>query len=73
MTSRRALVILLAILGVAFIAIAVYYWVTPAGSLASFVPGHLAGSAHKHLKHGLAAFIAGIACLLGVWMLTGKK
>jgi hypothetical protein len=72
-SSRRALVILLAVLGVAFIAIAVYYWVTPAGSLASFVPGHLAGSAHKHLKHGLAALLAGIACLLGVWMLTGKK
>ena len=71
--TRRALVILLIILGVLFVAVAVYYWVTPAGSLASFVPGHLAGSAHKHVKHGLASLIAGIACFLGAWMLSGPR
>ena len=65
--------ILLIIVGVALVAVAVYYWVTPAGSLASFVPGHLAGSAHKHVKHGLAALIAGIACFLGAWMLSGPR
>jgi len=66
-------VILLLILGVVFVAVAVYYWVTPAGSLASFVPGHLAGSAHKHVKHGLASFIAGVACFLGAWMVSGPR
>jgi hypothetical protein len=65
--------ILLIIIGVALVAVAVYYWVTPAGSLPSFFPGHLAGSAHKHVKHGLAALIAGIACFLGAWMLWAKR
>jgi len=47
--------------------------VTPAGSLPSFFPGHLAGSAHKHVKHGLAALIVGVVCFLGAWMLSGKE
>jgi len=65
--------ILLIIVGVVFVAIAVYYWVTPAGSLPSFAPGHVAGSAHIHVKHGLAALFAGIACFLGAWMLSAKR
>ena len=73
MRNRRFWLIVLVILGVVFIGLAVYYWVTPAGSLPSFVPGHIAGSAHKHVKHGIAALVAGIACFLGVWMLTGKE
>jgi len=71
--GHRVLMVLLIILGVALIALGIYYWVTPAGSLPGFFPGHLAGSAHKHVKHGLAALIAGIACFLGVWMLSGKE
>jgi hypothetical protein len=73
MNKRRLYMALLIIIGVALIALGVYYWVTPAGSLPSFFPGHLAGSAHKHIKHGLAAGIAGIACFLGAWMLSGKE
>jgi len=65
--------VLLIIAGVALIAVAIYYWVTPASSLPSFVPGHLAGSSHIHVKHGLAALIVGIACLLGAWMLSGRQ
>jgi hypothetical protein len=56
MSRWRILMILLIIIGVAFIALAIYYWVTPAGSLPSYVPGYLAGSAHKHVKHGVAAW-----------------
>jgi len=73
MNKWRVLTIVLVVLGVALVALAVYYWVTPAGSLASFVPGHVAGSAHKHVKHGLAALILGIVCFLGAWMLSGRK
>ena len=57
MNKRRLYMILLIIIGVALIALAVYYWVTPAGSLPSFFPGHLAGSAHKHVKHGVLALV----------------
>ncbi len=73
MTRSRVLMVLLIIIGFALVALAVYYWVTPAGSLPSFFPGHLAGSAHKHVKHGLAALIVGIVCFLGAWMLSGKE
>jgi len=65
--------VLLIVVGVALVAVAIYYWVTPASSLPSFFPGHLAGSAHKHLKHGLAAFIVGILCFIGAWMLSGRE
>ncbi len=73
MKKRRTYVVLLAIIGLALLALAVYYWVTPAGSLPSFFPGHLAGSAHKHVKHGLVALVVGILCFLGAWMLSGRQ
>ena len=73
MNKRRVYMVLLIIIGVALIALAIYYWVTPAGSLPSFFPAHLAGSAHKHMKHGVAALLVGIVCCLGAWMLSGKQ
>ena len=73
MNNRRLLVVVLIVLGVALVALGVYYWVTPAGSLPGFFPGHLAGSAHKHVKHGLAALIVGVVCFLGAWMLSAKE
>lgn len=73
MNKRRLFMVLLIVVGVALVALGVYYWVTPAGSLPSFLPGHLAGSAHKHVKHGLAALIVGVVCFLGAWMLSGKE
>ena len=65
--------VLFLVVGVALIAVGVYYWVTPASSLPSFFPGHLAGSAHKHLKHGLLAVVLGIVCFLGAWMTSAKE
>ena len=55
MTKRPQLIIPAVILGVVFLAIAIVYWTTDAGSLPSFFPGHEAGSTHIHFKHGLAA------------------
>ncbi len=73
MSRRKTLMVLFIVVGIALVAIAVYYWVTPARSLPSFFPGHLAGSAHKHLKHGLVAFVVGVVCFLGAWMTSGKE
>jgi UDP-N-acetylmuramyl pentapeptide phosphotransferase/UDP-N-acetylglucosamine-1-phosphate transferase len=70
---RKWLVALAIVLGVALIVIAVIYWVEPAGSLPSFFPGHEAGSAHHHVKHGIAAFFVGLACLAFAWFNTGPK
>ena len=52
---------------------AVVYWVDTAGSLPSFFPGHEAGSAHHHIKHGIAAFVVGLGCLVFAWFQTGPK
>lgn len=73
MSKWRVATILLAIIGAALIAVAIVYWVEPAGSLPSFFPGHLVGSAHKHLKHGAVAAAAGIIVWIGAWMASARK
>jgi hypothetical protein len=73
MGQRRTLMVLFIILGIALVALAIYYWVTPASSLPSFFPGHLAGSAHTHLKHGVLAMVLGLLCFLGAWMSSAKR
>ena len=70
MTGRRALAIVAAIVGVALIVVAVVYWIEPASSLPSFFPGHEAGSSHHHVKHGVAAFLVGLACLAFAWFMS---
>ena len=70
---RKWLVALAVVVGVALIVIAVIYWVEPAGSLPSFFPGHEAGSDHHHVKHGIASFLVGVACLAFAWFNTGPK
>jgi hypothetical protein len=71
--NRKWLVVLAVILGIALIAVAIVYWAEPAGSLPSFFPGHEAGSAHHHVKHGIAAFLVGLACLAFAWFNSGPK
>ena len=73
MQNRRLLVAAAVGLGIVLIAIAVVYWVEPAGSLPSFFPGHKAGSSHHHAKHGIASFLVGLACLAFAWFNTGPK
>ena len=70
-TQRRLLVIAAVVLGVLFIALAAVYWAEPAGSLPSFIPGHEAGSSHHHVKHGIASFLVGLACLAFAWFQSG--
>ena len=61
------------VLGIVLIAVAIVYWVEPAKSLPSFFPGHQAGSGHHHAKHGIAAFLLGVACLVFAWFNSGPK
>ena len=60
-------------LGVVFFLIAFIYWLTPAGSLPSFMPGFEAGSTVVHFKHGLAAFILGLGAFVYGWFAIGKR
>ncbi|TML87088.1 MAG: hypothetical protein E6G08_11045 [Actinobacteria bacterium] len=73
MSSRRALAALAIIVGIALIVIAIVYWAEPAKSLPSFFPGHESGSTHHHVKHGIAAFLVGLACLVFAWFQTGGE
>ncbi|HZQ03915.1 MAG TPA: hypothetical protein VFA88_07830 [Gaiellaceae bacterium] len=73
MRTDRLLVGLAVLLGIALIVVAVVYWAEPAKSLPSFFPGHRAGSNHHHTKHGIAAFLVGLACFVFAWFRTGPK
>ena len=71
--NRRLLASLAIVVGIALIVIAIVYWAEPAKSLPSFFPGHQAGSSHHHTKHGIAAFLVGLACFAFAWFNTGPK
>jgi hypothetical protein len=72
-TKRPALIIPAVVVGLVLIAIGIVYWVEPAHSLPSFFPGHDAHSTTHHLKHGIAAFLVGLACLAFAWFQTGGQ
>ena len=61
------------VLGALLIVVAVIYLMVPAESLPSFFPGHSAGSTHHHVKHGIAAFVVGLALLAFAWFQTGPR
>ena len=73
MTKRPQLIVPAVILGLVFVAIAIVYWTTDAGSLPSFFPGHESGSTDIHFKHGLAAAIVGLGCFVFAWFQTGRR
>ena len=72
-SGNRWLAIVAAVFGVALIVLAVVYWAEPAGSLPSWLPGHESGSGHHHVKHGIAAFLVGLALLVYAWFQTGPR
>ena len=55
------------IVGLAFIALAALYWLTPAGNLPGFVPGYDPDSTRIHVNHGLGALVIGLAALALAW------
>ena len=73
MKNDRLLVALALIIGTILIIVAIVYWVEPAKSLPGFFPGHEAGSNHRHVKHGIAAFLVGLACFAFAWFRSGPK
>jgi hypothetical protein len=73
MNKHRALIVPAALLGLALVAIGIVYWAEPASSLPSFFPGQQVGSGQHHLKHGIAAFLLGLAVLAFAWFQTGGK
>ena len=73
MTKYRQLIIPAILLGILLVVIAIVYWASTAAGLPSFFPGHKTGSSTHHFKHGLAAFLLGLACFVFAWFQTGPK
>lgn len=70
---KKQWTVILVILAVLFLALAIYYWVTPAGSLPHFFPGYERLVHRAHFKHGLAALILAVLFGIGAWFESGKK
>ena len=73
MRNDRLLVALAILLGIVLVIVGIVYWIEPAKSLPGFFPGHEAGSGHHHVKHGIAAFVVGLACFVFAWFRTGPN
>ena len=71
MSKNRQFIVPAIVAGLVLIVIAVVYFANTAGSLPSFFPGHQTGSAHHHIKHGIAALILGVLCFVFAWFQTG--
>lgn len=74
MSGNRILVPAAIVVGALLIVVAIIYWIEPAKSLPfpDFL-GHEAGSSTVHIKHGIAAFLLGIACFVFAWFQSGPK
>jgi hypothetical protein len=73
MTKRPALIVPAVLAGVLLLALAALYFADSAASLPSFIPGHEAGSAHHHVKHGIATALLGLAWLVFAWFQSGPS
>jgi hypothetical protein len=73
MTKRRDLILPAVVAALLLLALGVVYLVEPAGSLPSVFPGHEAGSAHHHIKHGIAALLLAAAVFVYAWFQTGPS
>jgi hypothetical protein len=71
--NSRPVITVAALAGVVLIALAFYYWIEPAKSLPSWLPGYEAGSNHHHVKHGLASFLLGLALLVFAWFQSAPR
>jgi hypothetical protein len=57
------------VLGVLLLVVAAVYFLVPADQLPGIFPGHEAGVARMHYKHGVVAGVAGLVLLaVDKWM-----
>ena len=74
-SGKRIGALILAVIGILLIILAVIYLTTAAGSLPSFIPGHVHGSSGHHPLRTGVALIVGLVLLGGAWWLAfgGRK
>ena len=64
--------LVLTLLGVVLLVAAAVYFLVPADQLPGFFPGHEAGVAHVHMKHGIVAGVIGLV-LIGAGTFMGRR
>lgn len=64
--------LVLTLLGVVLLVVAAVYLLVPADQLPGFFPGHEAGVAHVHTKHGIVAGVIGLV-LIGARTFMGRR
>jgi hypothetical protein len=57
------------VLGLALLVIAALYFLMTADALPRFFPGHEAGLARMHYKHGIVSGVIGIVLLAAGWFM----
>ncbi len=73
MGSQKTGVIVAGVIGLLLLIVAVIYFLEPASALPSFLPGHEAGVAKPHLKHGVLALALAVVCFVVAWFQSGPK
>ena len=71
--KNKTIAIISVVLGILFLALAFYYWSTPADLLPHFMPGYDATLSTVHLKHGIGAFVLAAAAFIFAWFTSGEK
>jgi hypothetical protein len=61
------------VVGLLLVILAFYYWLTPAGALPMWLPGHAIGSTAVHVKHGIACLLLGLGAFAFAWFYSGGK
>lgn len=71
--NKKVIAILAYVVAVVFLAVAIFYFVTPADKLPAFMPGHDVTMTKVHFKHGLAALLLAIAAAAFGWFQGGPQ
>jgi len=64
--------LVLTLIGVVLLVIAAVYFLVPADQLPGFFPGHEAGVARVHTKHGIVSGVIGLI-LIGAGTFMGRR
>jgi amino acid permease len=63
----KPLVLVAAVLGVVFLGLTVYYFMTPANALPSFFPGYSADVTRHHTTHAIVALVVAVVLFVFAW------
>jgi len=61
------------LVGVAFIGLTYFYWVTPAGALPPQMPGFIDKAVEPSMVHAIGALSVGLAAFFFTWMVSGTS